>query len=81
LYENHDADIKTISVRTTLLTDSSTPDRVVYNLVEAVMDNIDRFKNMHPALTNLMLKSMVRDGLTAPLHPGAKKHYQEHGLL
>jgi TRAP transporter TAXI family solute receptor len=57
------------------------PDDVVYNVVKAVFENFDTFRKLHPAFENLSKEEMVRDALTAPLHPGAEKYYKEAGLL
>ncbi|MCK5546027.1 MAG: C4-dicarboxylate ABC transporter substrate-binding protein, partial [Rhodospirillaceae bacterium] len=45
------------------------------------MKNIEMFRKLHPAFANLDPKTMVTDGLSAPLHPGAWKAYQELGLV
>jgi TRAP-type uncharacterized transport system substrate-binding protein len=54
---------------------------MVYTLVKAVFENFDDFKKLHPALANLKPESMVADGLSAPLHPGAAKYYKEKGWI
>jgi uncharacterized protein len=46
-----------------------------------VFDNFDEFKKLHPALAILDPKAMVKDGLSAPLHDGAAKYYQEKGWI
>ncbi|MFT5420088.1 MAG: TRAP transporter TAXI family solute receptor [Candidatus Endobugula sp.] len=81
LYKHNPEKIPTYSVRATLVADQSVSDLVVYKLVKSVMDNIDEFKKMHPAFSNLSIESMIQYGLTAPLHPGAEKYYKERGLL
>ena len=42
--------------------------------------NFDKFKKLHPAYNNITKKSLL-DGLSAPLHEGAKKYFKEAGLL
>ena len=54
---------------------------VVYEVVRAVMENIDDFRSLHPAFANLDPAKMIVDGLSAPLHPGAAKYYTEKGLM
>ena len=44
---------------------------------KALFDNFDEFKKLHPALANLSPQSMVKDGLSAPLHEGAARFYQQ----
>ena len=45
------------------------PTETVYQVVKAVFDNFDEFKKLHPALANLKPEHMIKDGLSAPLHP------------
>jgi hypothetical protein len=45
------------------------------------MENFDDFKAQHPAFGFLEKKNMTKDGLSAPLHPGAIKYYKEAGLM
>ena len=61
------------------MTSADTPDDVVYALVSAIFENFEDFKRLHPAFSNLVEAEMIKDGLTAPLHPGAEKYYQERG--
>ncbi len=81
LYNNNPQPTKTFGVLATLVTSAKTPDASVYALVKAVFDNFDEFKKLHPAFANLDPKSMVKDGNSAPLHPGAAKYYKEKGWM
>jgi TRAP transporter TAXI family solute receptor len=65
----------------TLVTSAKVSDDVVYNLVKATFDNFEEFKKLHPAFANLDPAKMVKDGLSAPLHPGAAKFYKEKGWI
>ena len=42
---------------------------------------LDEFKKLHPAFVALDPKNMIKDGLSAPLHPGAVKYYKEKGWM
>jgi TRAP-type uncharacterized transport system substrate-binding protein len=53
----------------------------VYQVVKAVFENFDAFKKLHPAFGVLKKEEMVKDALSAPLHPGAAKYYKEAGLM
>lgn len=81
LYANNPQPTKTYGVLATLVTSSKVSDEVVYQLVKAVFENFDDFKKLHPAFAHLDPKHMVKDGLSAPLHPGAMKYYKEKGWL
>ena len=81
MYKGTDTDTKTFGVGATLVTSASVSDEAVYVVAKSVMENIDDFRNLHPAFANLDPKEMVKDGLSAPLHPGAVKAYKELGLI
>jgi uncharacterized protein len=81
MYANNPNPTPTYGVLATLITSSKVPDDTVYALVKAVFENFDEFKKLHPAFANLDPKSMVKDGLSAPLHPGAVKYYKEKGWM
>ena len=63
------------------VTSTKVSDDAVYQLVKAVFDNFEDFKKLHPAFVNLDPKQMIKDGLSAPLHPGAVKYYKEKGWM
>ncbi len=81
MYKGTDSDVETFGVRATFVSSSDVPDDVVYQVVKAVFDNFDRFKELHPAFANLKPEEMVKSGLSAPLHPGAEKYFKEKGWL
>ena len=81
MYRGTDEDTTTFGVGATLVTSADVSEDVVYEVVKAVMENFDQFKSLHPAFANLEKEQMVNDGLSAPLHPGAERYYQEAGLL
>ncbi len=81
MYRGTDDDTKTFGVRATFVTSASLPDDVVYNLVKAVFENFDDFRKLHPAFQVLRKEEMVKQSLSAPLHDGAKRYYQQAGLL
>jgi TRAP transporter TAXI family solute receptor len=81
MYSNNPNPTTTYGVLATLVVSAKQPDDVVYNLVKATFDNFDEFKKLHPAFANLDPKHMVKDGLSAPLHPGAIKYYKEKGWM
>ncbi|RUS58968.1 TAXI family TRAP transporter solute-binding subunit [Pseudorhodobacter sp. E13] len=81
MYKGTDADTTTFGVKATFVTSADVDDEVVYQVVKAVFDNFDRFKGLHPAFENLKEEEMIKDGLSAPLHPGAEKYYKERGWM
>lgn len=81
MYNGTDADTKTFGVGATFVTSAKVDEKLVYNVVKAVFENFDTFKKLHPAFANLKKEEMIKDGLSAPLHPGAEKYYKEAGLM
>ena len=81
MYQGNPDDVVTFGVGATIVTSATVPDDVVYNVVKAVFEDFDTFRKLHPAFAGLTKEEMVRDALTAPLHPGAEKYYKEAGLL
>jgi TRAP transporter TAXI family solute receptor len=81
LYPNNPDAAQTYGVLATVVSSSKTSAETVYQVVKSVFDNFEEFKKLHPALAHLKPESMVKDGLTAPLHEGAARYYREKGWL
>ena len=80
-YKTTDADVTTFGVMATFVTSADVPERVVYEVVRAVFENLNDFRKLHPAFKNLDPKLMIKNALSAPLHPGAIKYYKEKGWM
>ncbi len=81
MYAGNPKGTPTYGVLATFVTSSKVADATVYELVKAVFENFDDFKKLHPAFAHLEPKDMVKNGNSAPLHPGAMKYYKEKGWL
>ncbi len=81
LYANAPEPVKTFGATLTVVSSADVPEETVYRLVKGVFDNLKDLKKMHPALRELTPGRMSRDGLTAPLHPGAARFFREQGLM
>lgn len=81
LYAGHANPTQTYGVLATFVTSAKVPEAVVYELTKAVFDNFEEFKKLHPAFGALDPKDMVKNGNSAPLHPGAAKYYKEKGWM
>jgi TRAP transporter TAXI family solute receptor len=81
MYRGNDEDVQTFGVGATIVTSADVSEDAVYAVVSAVFDNFEDFKGLHPAFANLMPEEMIKDGLSAPLHPGAAKYYKEQGWM
>lgn len=81
MYRGNPNDTQTFGVGATFVTSSNVPDETIYVVVKSVFENFGSFRKLHPAFANLKKEQMVKDGLSAPLHDGAKRYYKEAGLL
>jgi uncharacterized protein len=81
LYPGNPQPTETYGVLATFVSSSKVPADTIYAVVKGVFDNFDEFKKLHPALAALDPKSMIKDGLSAPLHDGAVKYYKEKGWV
>jgi TRAP transporter TAXI family solute receptor len=81
MYRGTDEDVETFGVKATFVSSAAVPDEVVYEVTEAVFENFEDFKKLHPAFETLQKEDMVTQALSAPLHPGAEKYYQEAGMM
>ena len=81
MYRGTATDTKTFGVGATFVSSAKVAENVIYNVVKAVFENFDQFKKLHPAFKVLKKEEMISDGLSAPLHRGAMKYYQEAGLM
>jgi len=80
LYKGVDTDVNTFGVKAVLVSSTDVSDKAVYTVVKAILENFDSFKKLHPAYNNITKESLL-DGLSAPMHDGAKKYFREAGLL
>lgn len=81
MYPGHADDIRTFGVGATFVSSTNTSADVIYEVVKAVFENFDTFKSLHPAFAVLEQEAMVSSGLSAPLHDGAQRYFEEAGLL
>ena len=75
LYPNNPQETESYGVLATFVTSADVPEETVYTVVKAVFENFEDFKKLHPAFGHLEKEDMVKNGLSAPLHPGAEKFF------
>ncbi|WP_051207720.1 TAXI family TRAP transporter solute-binding subunit [Saccharospirillum impatiens] len=81
LYPGNPDPVQTLGMAATVVTTTQMPEEIAYRIVKAVFENFDTLTRLHPAFASLDPATMVNDGLSAPLHPGARRYYEEVGLL
>ena len=79
-YPGNPRDVRTFGVAATVVSSADISPQTIYAVVTAVFDNLAQLKKLHPSLRGLAPRSMARDGLSAPLHEGAARYYEEKGL-
>ncbi len=81
-YQGVNRDVPSLGVKAVLVTSAEVSDEAVQLVLKAVLDNFSELKASHPLLAqDAVTKQNLLVGLSAPLHPGAEKYYQEVGLL
>jgi TRAP transporter TAXI family solute receptor len=80
-YSSVTAPVTTFGGYATIVSSAKVAEDVVYEVVRAVFENLDDFKKLHPAYSILTPQGMIKNGNSAPLHPGAVKYYKEKGLM
>jgi len=80
-YDGQDSPVRTFGVKVTAVSSTDIDEDLIYSITGSLFDNLDRFKKLHPALGALEPARMVKDGLSAPGHPGALRYFQERGMM
>ncbi len=81
MYRGQDDSTQTFGLSATVMTRASTSEEDVYEMAKAVFEDLETFRNLHPAFSDLDPARMVSEGLSAPMHPGAFRYYREAGLI
>ncbi len=81
IYAGNPYDVRTFGVNATVVTSTDVDADTIYAVTKAVFENLGGFRRAHPALSQLIPERMIKEGLTAPLHEGAKRYYKERGWL
>ncbi|MGP4974102.1 TAXI family TRAP transporter solute-binding subunit [Psychrobacter alimentarius] len=72
----NDAAIPTAAIMNALLVSSDLSEADGYKLTKALFDSLDGLKTAHQAANDISLET-ASEGMVAPIHPGAKKYYDE----
>ena len=79
-YGNQPDDVTLFGVKALFVASTDLSEENAYNIVKAVLDNLEGFQATHPALADLTAEDFL-SGLGAPLHPGAQRAFEEAGLF
>lgn len=73
--------VDTFGVKATLLSTTDVDEETIYQIVKAVFQDLDELRSLHPSFEPLDAEGMITEGLSAPLHDGAKRYFEEKGLM
>ncbi|WP_128293491.1 TAXI family TRAP transporter solute-binding subunit [Afifella aestuarii] len=80
-YEGQDEDVETLSVGAQLVTSADQPEELIYEITKALWnDNTRKLLDNGHAKGKVITLDTALDGVGIPLHPGAKKFYDEAGV-
>ncbi|KKM10978.1 C4-dicarboxylate ABC transporter substrate-binding protein [Clostridiales bacterium PH28_bin88] len=79
-YSNQDKEVKTLGVKSALVSSADVDEELIYNLVKTIYENMDSVKTAHKALEYLTLERAVEGLPPVPLHAGAVRYFKEKGL-
>jgi TRAP transporter TAXI family solute receptor len=79
-YPKQDKDVPVIGYQTHLVVACDMPEKVVYEMVKTMANNIPDMAAVNKAIGSLTPKMMAADA-GIPMHPGAIKYFKEVGAL
>ncbi|RQD70668.1 MAG: TAXI family TRAP transporter solute-binding subunit [Tindallia sp. MSAO_Bac2] len=80
-YDGIDEDVRAIAGYTNAFLHIDLPEDAVYEMTKAVWENTDRLIEAHPSQQLLSLDMIPDLDDTVPLHPGARRYYEEVGAI
>ncbi len=78
-YAGQTTDVKTVTVKATLIVSASASEDTVYEITKAIFDNVDTITASHAKGAELSIENAT-GGMTAPFHAGAAKYFAEKGV-
>ena len=78
-YNGQTEEVKTVTVKATLIVSASASEEQVYELTKAIFDNIEAITAAHAKGAELSIENAT-SGMTAPFHAGAAKYFAEKGV-
>ncbi len=79
VYESVENDIKTLGIVTNMVVSKDLPDDLVYKMCKVFWANHDTFAQVKKIWNKVTVEHAL-DGAAIPVHPGAKKCYDELGV-
>lgn len=80
-YGGQDEDVTLFGVKALFVAGEDMDEDDVYTIVKTILDNLDAFHAIHPAIANLGADDFLTGLGGADLHPGAERAFEEAGML
>ena len=78
-YPGQTEEVKTVTVKATLIVSASASEEDVYAITKAIFDNMEAITKAHAKGAELSIENAT-SGMTAPFHKGAAKYFAEKGV-
>ena len=78
-YAGQTTEVKTVTVKATLIVSASASEDDVYNITKAIFDNIEEITKANAKGAELSIENAT-SGMTAPFHAGSDKYFAEKGI-
>lgn len=78
IYNKVDEESISVAVKATFIVSNKLSEDEVYNITKAIYENPDKISHAKAAELNA---AYAVDGISIPFHPGAKKYFEEVGVL
>ena len=72
--------INTVASPNILIVREDVPETIVYDMTKMLWENLATLQEIHSATDSMSLDSAL-SGVSVPLHPGARRYYEEQGVL
>lgn len=79
-YKGQDSPHHTLSWMGLFVVNQDMSDQLAYDILQATFDHKEELDTIHSQFKSMSLENAVK-GMPIPFHPGAKKFYQEKGLI
>jgi TRAP transporter TAXI family solute receptor len=81
IYRGNIKSVQTIGVNAMLIAHSQLSEETAYVIVKTLIENLEQFRQLHPAFARLDPEAMTKGPFAAPLHKGALRYFKETGLI
>ncbi|MDO5706558.1 MAG: TAXI family TRAP transporter solute-binding subunit, partial [Paracoccus sp. (in: a-proteobacteria)] len=78
-YDGQAEAVPTVTVINFLITHDEVSDDIAYAMTKSLFENTEALKTAHVAANAIDLQTAT-EGMPVPLHPGAKRYYDEQGV-